>query len=918
MFGHNEDSDKIQVGRQAQCDGNDSSNEPIVYHNESSDNIQVGEHTQCDGSDIFNRQTICHNEDIDKIQAGEHAQRDSSDIFSTQIICHNQDIERIRVGEHDKRVSNDICNTQTICHSGDNDNSNCEQFKHSEPFPYESKRLHVNQEKFHNENSCSETRPDDNRKYVSPNNHLKETLSHKERNSNSGLNEHETNALDVWKDYDTEFAQLLIPLHDKLTNNEIKPDEAATMFNNMLTKFLETKPTLVKEVKSFYKHKPTSMKKLEDAKKLKILLEKKARQKDATDEDKSLACQALRHYDYLLKEQKTTDEAKEKIKQEKDFRTNFYKFAKDVTNGTYGQPPVEPTFSCEEANNFYKNRYSTEVTIKYNELNWFPEVPTPHTPYDLSPYSSKDVKEALRKKNPDSAPGDDQILYGYLEKLPQTHEFLATLFTQIRDSSQAPDIWAISKIILIPKSDNTDTDEPTDFRMIALTANVAKLYHSLESSRTISFMIMNNYLDPSAQKAYIQGINGCVEHVQVVQEVIQHSKANNRTAYITWFDLVDAFGSLSHMLIPHVFRHYHIPEKIISYIQHIYSRLKGKVVTKQWKTDLFEFLKGTFQGDPFSGTAFLVAFNPLIEHIKKFKESQGYKIQEKNEESKEVTKETNIITTPFADDFNLISRNKKQHQLLITDVVNKAKSMGLCFKPSKCRSLSICNGKPKDVSFVLNSSVSENEDLIHIETIHTNPHKFLGSMITYTNTPQEYFKQLFKALSDKLENINTSKVRGEHKLAIYERYSLPSMRYHFSIHQLHETHLGKLDQLSKSYLKKWLNFPTRGVSDIGIFHPYLLKVKQPSQLYLEGHVSKMFLMRMKGDATVNACIDSKIEREKCWKKKSSTTVKSSRILVNLAAQNKIKITNQGSTREQHMKAGKVAVRQTIKDEVKEI
>ena len=110
--------------------------------------------------------------------------------------------------------------------------------------------------------------------------------------------------------------------------------------------------------------------------------------------------------------------------------------------------------------------------------------------------------------------------------------------------------------------------------MIALTTNVAKLYHTMESSRAITFMTMNQYLDPTAQKAYIQGINGCVEHIKVIQEVIQHAKANNKTAHITWFDLIDAFGSLSHTLIPHVLLHYHLPDKIINYIRNIYSKLK--------------------------------------------------------------------------------------------------------------------------------------------------------------------------------------------------------------------------------------------------------------------------------------------------------------------------------------------------------
>ena len=58
-------------------------------------------------------------------------------------------------------------------------------------------------------------------------------------------------------------------------------------------------------------------------------------------------------------------------------------------------------------------------------------------------------------------------------------------------------------------------------------------------------------------------------------------------------------------------------------------------------------------------------FNPIIECIKTFKETQGYKIEE-----------TKAITTPFTDDFNLISNNKKKHQELIHDIQEKVKSMG--------------------------------------------------------------------------------------------------------------------------------------------------------------------------------------------------------------------------------------------------
>ena len=118
-------------------------------------------------------------------------------------------------------------------------------------------------------------------------------------------------------------------------------------------------------------------------------------------------------------------------------------------------------------------------------------------------------------------------------------------------------------------------------------------------------MLENKYLDCTAQKAYIDGINGCVEHVTIVQEVIQHARLNSKTLHCTWFDLMDAFGSVPHALIPYVMKHYNFPNHIIKYITSLYSKLEGKVLTKDWESEPFKFLRGVFQGDPYSGIIFL-------------------------------------------------------------------------------------------------------------------------------------------------------------------------------------------------------------------------------------------------------------------------------------------------------------------------
>ena len=125
-------------------------------------------------------------------------------------------------------------------------------------------------------------------------------------------------------------------------------------------------------------------------------------------------------------------------------------------------------------------------------------------------------------------------------------------------------------------------------------------------------------------KAFLRKISGCQDHNLIMGEIINHAKANKRTAHMTWFDLEDAFGSVSHDLIPICLDRMHLPVNVKSYIMSLYDGLKGKVRTSKWVSEEFRFCKGVFQGDPLSPIIFLMCFNPIIEDLKRFEQDDGY------------------------------------------------------------------------------------------------------------------------------------------------------------------------------------------------------------------------------------------------------------------------------------------------------
>ena len=184
---------------------------------------------------------------------------------------------------------------------------------------------------------------------------------------------------------------------------------------------------------------------------------------------------------------------------------------------------------------------------------------------------------------------------------------------------------------------------------------------------------------------------------------------------------------------------------------------------------------------------------------------------------------------------------------------------------------------------------------ILIDSVIDKPSKFLGSIITGSYTPSAMFAQSISKQESKLTNIDISTLRGEFRLNTYSRYVLPSMTYFLSVHQMHKTHMDKLDDMAKKYIKRWLGIKKHGVSDTAIFHPYMLKTKMPSQLYVEAHAGNYAMIRSKGDKVVNHTLDSRAERESAWTRKFSTLTHVHRLLQENIDNNHFNAPNENET-----------------------
>ena len=66
---------------------------------------------------------------------------------------------------------------------------------------------------------------------------------------------------------------------------------------------------------------------------------------------------------------------------------------------------------------------------------------------------------------------------------------------------------------LIPKqSAANNPTEPGNFRPIALTSCMGKVFTAILKDRWLHYMMANGYLDTNIQKAFIKNVPGCTEH----------------------------------------------------------------------------------------------------------------------------------------------------------------------------------------------------------------------------------------------------------------------------------------------------------------------------------------------------------------------------------------------------------------------
>ena len=411
---------------------------------------------------------------------------------------------------------------------------------------------------------------------------------------------------------------------------------------------------------------------------------------------------------------------------------------------------------------------------------------SPETDFDDSFPTYKEFATKLRRTRSKSAPGPNGVPYLVYKRCQGVSRQLWYYIRELWKRNTVSSAWREAEGVFIPKEDGATTVDK--FRTISLLNVEGKLFFSLKADRITTFLMSNNFIDPSIQKGGIPGVSGCLEHTAILSQLMREAKKEKKNLVVTWLDIANAYGSIPHDVIRIALERAHVPEKTRDLIASYYSDARIRFTTKNFTTDWQKVEKGIITGCTLSVVLFSLTMSWLVESVKR--ETKGPRTS---------TGQRQANSRLFMDDITTTTETVPQTRHLLEKLADKLNWAGLRIKPEKCRSLVIFKGELKSMDIKINGK--------SVTPIQKMPIKYLGKKYTASLNEKEQTDLVAQQLNGDLKKIERCRLPGRYKCWMVQHMLIPRIMWPLSIYNIAMTKVEDLQKKITAALKRWLKIP---------------------------------------------------------------------------------------------------------------
>jgi ribonuclease HI/exonuclease III len=287
-----------------------------------------------------------------------------------------------------------------------------------------------------------------------------------------------------------------------------------------------------------------------------------------------------------------------------------------------------------------------------------------------APFSEWELNNALRDVR-NTSPGLDQIHYEMLRHLPsQGKAFLLTIYNTLWRTDSFPDCWREAIVIPILKPDK-DKLTATNYRPIALTSCVCKLFERMVNQRLMWYLESHNFL--SNDQCGFRRYRSTLDHLVRLESIIQNAFLRNEHVISVFFDLEKAYDTTWRYGILRQLHDWgirgHMAHFLSNFLNDRYFRVRvGDCLSERYLQE-----NGVPQGSVLSVTLFAVAVNSVMSRIR-----------------------APVQGLLYVDDLTIVcsSRNlnlaSRQIQLTLNRLVEWSDQTGFRFSPTKTVCVHFC------------------------------------------------------------------------------------------------------------------------------------------------------------------------------------------------------------------------------------
>ena len=225
---------------------------------------------------------------------------------------------------------------------------------------------------------------------------------------------------------------------------------------------------------------------------------------------------------------------------------------------------------------------------------------------NLSPHMDRKIKmdeldRALAKSRYGKARGPDGTIMEYIKFAPENvKKALLFVINSIFSSEIYPTSWSVNFLRAIYKSG--PTDDPGNYRGLAIGSAIAKLYSTILLNRLETFVTENNIL--SMFQIGFRKLFRTADHIYVLKTIINMKLAKGEKLYAAFIDFRKAYDTVNRKKLMQCLHDIGIGNKFAENIKAIYNKVQYAIKVKGKVLNPISSNLGLKQGCPLSPLLF--------------------------------------------------------------------------------------------------------------------------------------------------------------------------------------------------------------------------------------------------------------------------------------------------------------------------